>query len=207
MLYFESIPKILTPDVNGDGIILTNLMARSEIIPSLLNNPMMFYKYDIQEGDTPEIVADKYYGDSYRYWVVLYGNQILDPQWNWPLNNKQFDNYLINKYSSVANNVNVLAYTQSTIKEYRKTVKSIDSISLVETVDTFVIDTNTYNQPIIPSATYQLPNSKVSQTITKSIVSIYDYELEQNEAKRTINLINKIYVSELEQQFKSLMSQ
>lgn len=207
MLYFESMPKILTPDVNGNGIVMTNLMARSEIIPSLLNNPMMFYKYDIQEGDTPEIVADKYYGDSYRYWVVLYGNQILDPQWNWPLNNKQFDNYLINKYSSAANNVNVLAYTQSTIKEYRKTVKSIDSISLVETVDTFVIDTNTYNQPIIPSATYQLPNSKVSQTITKSIVSIYDYELEQNEAKRTINLINKIYVSELEQQFKSLMSQ
>jgi hypothetical protein len=207
MLYFESMPKILTPDVNGNGIVLTNLMARSELIPSLLNNPMMFYKYDIQDGDTPEIVANKYYGDSYRYWVVLYANQILDPQWNWPLNNQQFDNYLIKKYSSVSNNSNVLSYTQATTKEYRKTIKSIDSLSLVETVETFVIDTNSYNQSIIPSATYQLPNSKVSQTITKSIVSIYDYELEQNEAKRSINLINKMYVSELEQQFKSLMSQ
>ena len=207
MLYFESMPKILTPDVNGNGIVMTNLMVRSEIIPSLLNNPMMFYKYDIQEGDTPEIVADKYYGDSYRYWIVLYANEILDPQWNWPLNNQQFDNYLTKKYSSVANNVNVLAYTQSTIKEYKKTVKSIDSISLVETVDTFVIDEDTYNSPSIPSATYQLPNSTVSQTITKSIANIYDYELEKNEAKRSINLINKIYVSELEQQFKSLMSQ
>lgn len=207
MLYFESMPKILTPDVNGNGIVMTNLMARSEIIPSLLNNPMMFYKYDIQEGDTPEIVADKYYGDSYRYWIVLYANEILDPQWNWPLNNQQFDNHLTKKYSSAANNVNVLAYTQSTIKEYRKTVKSIDSLSLVETSETFVIDEDTYNEPSIPSATYQLPNSTVSQTISKSISSIYDYELEKNEAKRSINLINKIYVSELEQQFKSLMSQ
>lgn len=206
MLYFESIPKILTPDVNGDGIILTNLMTRSEIIPSLLNNPMMFYKYDIQEGDTPEIVADKYYGDSYRYWVVLYANQIMDPQWNWPLTNQQFDTYLINKYSSISNLPNVLSYTQATLKEYRKTIKSIDSISLVETVDTFVVDETTYNQPIIPSANYNLPNSTVTQNITTSIVSIYDYELEQNESKRTINLINKIYVSELEQQFKSLMS-
>lgn len=206
MLYFESIPKILTPDVNGDGIILTNLMTRSEIIPSLLNNPMIFYKYDIRDGDTPEIIADKYYGDSYRYWVVLYANQIMDPQWNWPLTNQQFDTYLINKYSSISNLPNVLAYTQATLKEYRKTIKSIDSISLVETVDTFVIDEATYNQPIIPSANYNLPNSTVLQTITKSIVSIYDYELEQNESKRTINLINKIYVSELEQQFKSLMS-
>lgn len=206
MLYFESIPKILTPDVNGDGIILTNLMTRSEIIPSLLNNPMIFYKYDIQDGDTPEIIADKYYGDSYRYWVVLYANQIMDPQWNWPLTNQQFDAYLINKYSSISNLPNVLSYTQATLKEYRKTIKSIDSISLVETVDTFVIDEATYNQPIIPSANYNLPNSTVLQTITTSIVSIYDYELEQNESKRTINLINKIYVSELEQQFKSLMS-
>lgn len=206
MLYFESIPKILTPDVNGDGIILTNLMTRSEIIPSLLNNPMMFYKYDIRDGDTPEIIADKYYGDSYRYWVVLYANQIMDPQWNWPLTNQQFDTYLINKYSSISNLPNVLSYTQATLKEYRKTIKSIDSISLVETVDTFVVDETTYNQPIIPSANYNLPNSTVTQNITTSIVSIYDYELEQNESKRTINLINKIYVSELEQQFKSLMS-
>lgn len=206
MLYFNSMPKIITPDVNGDGIILTNLMARTELIPSLLNNPMLFYKYDIQESDTPEIIADKYYGDSYRYWVVLYANQIMDPQWNWPLTNQQFDSYVQSKYSSVSTIPNVLSYTQTTLKEYRKTIKSIDSISLVETVDTFVIDANTYSQPIVSTATYQLPNGTVSQTISKSIVNIYDYELEQNEAKRTINLINKIYVSELEQQFKSLMS-
>ena len=207
MLYFNSIPKILTPDVNGDGILLTNLMVRSELIPSLITNPLLFYKYDIQDGDTPEIIAHKYYGDSYRYWIVLYANQIMDPQWGWPLTNQQFDTYLISKYSSVSNLPNVLSYTQATIKEYRKTIKSIDSISLVETVDTFVIDANTYSQPIVSTATYQLPNGTVTQNITKSAINIYDYELEQNEAKQTINLINKAYVSELEQQFKILMSQ
>ena len=206
MQYFDTLPKVIYTE-NGVSSVYTNLLARVSVIPQILKDPLIYYTYDIQEGDTPEIVADKYYGDSYRYWIVLYANEILDPQWNWPLNNQQFDNYLTKKYSSAANNVNVLAYTQSTIKEYRKTVKSIDSISLVETVDTFVIDEDTYNSPSIPSATYQLPNSTVSQTITKSIANIYDYELEKNEAKRSINLINKIYVSELEQQFKSLMSQ
>ena len=207
MLYFNSIPKILTPDVNGDGIVLTNLMTRSELIPSLLNNPMMFYKYDIQEGDTPEIVADKYYGDSYRYWVVLYANQILDPQWNWPLTNRQFDAYLTKKYSSAANNSNVLAYTQSTIKEYRKTIRILDSSTLKETTELFVVDEETYNLPFFESVPYQLPNSTLTVLTSKSEINIYDYELEQNEAKRTINLINKIYVSELEYQFKSLMRQ
>jgi len=205
MLYFQSIPKIISPDVNGDGIVLTNIMARTELIPSLFNNPMLFYKYDIQEGDTPEIVADKYYGDSYRYWIVLYANQILDPQWNWPLNNQQFDLYMSKKYSVAANTTNVLSYTQSTIKEHRQTIKSTDSLSLVETVDTFVIDEDTFNESYISSITYQLPDSLVSVITSKSTISVYDYELEQNEAKRTINLIDKIYVSELELQFKSLM--
>jgi hypothetical protein len=210
MLYFNSMPKVLTPDANGTETILTNLMARTEIIPSLLDNPLMFYKYDIQDGDTPEIVAHKYYGDSYRYWIVLYANQILDPQWNWPLNNHQFDTYLINKYSVNAEDAgysSAISYTQSVIKEYRKTIKSTDSISLVETIETFVIDETAYNQPLEPSETYQLPNSIVTRNISKAIISLYDYELEQNESKRNINLINKIYVSQIEQQFKSLMSQ
>ena len=180
MQYFDTLPKIIEYDNKGTGRVFTNLLARASIIPELLKNPTMYYSYDIQEGDTPEIVAHKYYGDSYRYWIVLYANQILDPQWNWPLTNTQFDAYITSKYSAVAGVQSVLAYTQSTIKEYRKTIKSIDSISLVETTESFVIDANTYNQPITSSATYQLPNSHVTQNISKSSISIYDYKLAKN---------------------------
>ena len=64
MKYFNSIPKISTSDNNGNSIVLTNLLARVDIKQSLLRNPSLFYQYDLQEGDTPEIVAAKYYGDS-----------------------------------------------------------------------------------------------------------------------------------------------
>lgn len=66
MQYFDTLPKIIVEDNRGVSSIVTNLLARCSVIPNILKNPMVFYRYDIQEDDTPEIVAHKYYDDSYQ---------------------------------------------------------------------------------------------------------------------------------------------
>ena len=199
MYYFNSFPKVTTIDYNNNTIVLTNLLKRVELIPSLLKNPLLFYQYDLQEGDTPDIVANKYYGDSYRYWLPLYSNQILNPQWDWPLTTNQFEAYLLDKYGSIA-------ATTGTVKEYRQIIVTVDSVSLEETSKTIIIDQNTYDNLVTGTESKTFPSGAVvTQTISKSAVSIYDYELEQNEAKRSINIINSIYTSEIESQFASLM--
>jgi hypothetical protein len=181
-------------------------MERVEVIPSLLSNPLLFYKYDVQESDTPEIIADKYYGDPYRYWMVLLGNQIMDPQWNWPLTSQQFRDYLIEKYKDDAGNNDIISYTQQTIYEYTKTITTIDSISSNTTTVTIVIDETTYNlTPIGTTIQTFLDGSSVTQTVSKTPVSIYDYENNLNESKRTINLINKNYAFDFEKQLASLL--
>jgi hypothetical protein len=207
MLYFNTLPKISVSDSVGNQIVMTNIMTRSEIIPSLLNNPLLYYKYDIQDSDTPDIIADKYYGDSYRYWLVLMSNQISDPIREWPLTSQQFEAYLNEKYSAAANTVSVLSYTQGTVYQYTKTIKSYDSVSMEETSKTFVIDLPTFT--LTQTGTTQQSfsdGSYVRQTIEKSAVSIYEYEDNQNETKRNINLINSKYASQFEANFKSLMS-
>ena len=207
MLYFNAIPNILTSDGKGNNIILKNLMIRSEIMPTLLKNPLVFYSYDIQEGDTPEIIAHKYYGDSYRYWIILFANQIMDPQWNWPLTNNQFQKYIYEKYIADATeqSMDIRVYL-NTVKEYRKTIKTIDHNSNNESIKVMIIDAASYANTAPITSTYTLPNSLVTRTISKEQISIYDYETEQNESKRKINLINSVYVSQMEQQFKTLMS-
>jgi len=209
MLYFQTLPKILTNGYKGNALTLTNIMARSEIIPSLLNNPALFYKYDIQEGDTPEIVAAKYYGDSYRYWLVLFANQITDPQWDWPLNSKEFDVYMENKYASDAANANsasVLSYTLATPAYYQQTLTTVDNTTLNTTITNTRIGQYQYNTLVTGANVVTFPDGTSStQTISKSIISIYDSELSINEGKRNINLINSVYASEIESQLKSLM--
>lgn len=218
MNYFQTLPKIATIDYVGNQIVLTNIMVRSEIIPSLLNNPMLFYPYDIQAGDTPESIANKYYGDSYRYWLVLFANQIIDPQWDWPMGPNLFEDYLLDKYTNdTANSLNiaantvssaqVTAYTQSTIQNYVKTITTIDSVSSTPNTTIYLIDQNAYIN-VIPTTTLAsfTDGAQVEQTISKYTQTIYDSEIQQNEDKRNINLINAIYVPQFESQFKSLMS-
>ena len=103
MKYFDTLPKIITSDNNNNNIILTNLLARASVINSLLTNPLLFYSYDIRENETPEMIANKYYGSPDNFWVVMMANQLLDPQWDWPLNYNEFNLYIINKYGSVQN--------------------------------------------------------------------------------------------------------
>jgi hypothetical protein len=209
MLYFNTFPLVIASDSKNNAILLTNLMARVEIIPSLLKNPLLFYSYDLKESDRPDIIANKYYDDSNKFWMILYANEIMDPQWDWPLTSKQFDAYLINKYSEAAGGDNqVFTYISNTIQEYRKTITSYDSTSLTTTSKTVVVDLTTYNSTIESSTTQTFSSgASVTRTISKTAVSIYDYEIELNEAKQNIKLINSSYSNQLEKDFHNLMAQ
>jgi hypothetical protein len=198
MQYFDTLPKIIQTDSNRTSIILTNLMARVSIVPEFLKNPVIYYDYDIQEGDTPETIAYKYYGDSYRYWIVLFTNQIVDPQWDWPIESTSFNKYIEDKYQTFN--------PYSTIKYYEKIVTKYDSSTQTTSVEKIVIDEDTYNTLTDSTNTYVTATNSVTITITKRAVTYYDYEVDLNDAKRTIKILNSIYVDEVEKQFKSLLS-
>lgn len=199
MQYFDTLPKLIKTDAFGNSIVLTNLMARASVISSLLDNPAVFYTYDIQEGDTPEIIAHKYYSDSYRYWIVLYANQIIDAQWQWPMNNDVFNGYLASKYTEFS--------VYSTIHHYEKTLTQFDFATNTTTVNTVDIDEDTYNSLLETTKSYTLPTGNVRVTISKRAVSYYDYELELNESHRNIKILKSTYVDELEKELKTLMKQ
>jgi hypothetical protein len=197
MQYFKTLPKLVVKN-NGISVVLTNILARSSIIQNLLTNSLVFYKYDIQDSDTPEIVAYKYYGDAYRYWIVMFSNQMLDPQWDWPLNSRDFQNYIVNKYTTFN--------PYSTIQGYTETTTQYDYNTQTTTVNTVNISQNTFNTFTPSNVTVTLPTGKVSISKTVSSISYYQYELNLNESKRNISLLNNQYVNQIESEFKKLMS-
>ena len=198
MKYFDTLPKIIQYDGKGNSKILTNIMARASVVPDIANNPLVFYEYDIQDGDTPEIVAHKYYGDSYRYWIILYVNNKLDPQWDWPLTGQNFNAYIADKYSEVD--------PYSTVHGYQKIITQYDSGTNTTTVNKVEIDEDTYNSLVDSTNTYSLPTGSVTVSIEGKVVSVYEYELELNESKRRIMLLNNTYVRQFESEFKKLMN-
>ena len=199
MKYFNTLPKVVYTDESRVSRIYTNLLARVSIKPQLLNNPLVFYSYDIQESDTPEIIAHKYYGDVYRYWIVLYANQILDPQWNWPLTGEQFDSYIKDKYPTT----NVY----NTIHHLEKIITQYDSATRTTTTNILVVDEDTYNFSIVEGTkTFTPSTGTVTITTSKRVVPIYTHEFELNESKRNIKLLNSQYVNQFETEFSNLMA-
>lgn len=195
MKYFDTLPKVVKTESNGRSTIYTNLLSRASLVNNLLSDPTIFYQYDIQEGDTPEIVADKYYGDSYRYWLVLLPNNVLDPQWGWPLSFGVLNDYINEKYTDPAD-----------IHHYEKTVSLYDSTTQITTTNKFQIDEDAYGLLDETSSTHVFDSGTTTMTVTKRIVSNFDYEIELNESKRKIKLLRKEMTNRFEREFTVLMA-
>lgn len=195
MNYFNSLPKVAYTKENGIRTIYTNLMSRASVVPSILNNLLVYYDYDVKDMDTPEIVAYKYYGDINRFWIVLYCNQINNPLWDWPLNSNKFEKYVLNKYANTLNDVHHYEIIKTTI--FDPTIQP--------DVEKIICSEEEYNSTIENQATYNIDSKNTTIITSKKIITNYDYELELNDSKRKIKILNKEYASQLEKEFVNLM--
>jgi hypothetical protein len=111
--------------------IVTDITFRLGIIKNVLSNISAFYYYTVQDGETPEIVAEKFYGSAEAHWIVLYANEIYDPQYDWPLSFRSFKNYLVNKYrnqAAVALSISNTAITDTQILSWSQDTTSANSV-------------------------------------------------------------------------------
>jgi hypothetical protein len=195
MKYFRTLPKVVYKDKTGHATLLTNLLSRVKVIPTTLNNPLLYYTYDIKDSDTPEIIADKYYGDSYYYWVVLLVNEMQHPQWSWPLPYNVFQDYIAKKYANT--DVNDIFY-------YEKIMTKTN----IETEEVFVervkIDKDTFDSLVETKQVFTFDDLTTVIETTKRFVTYYDYEQELNESKRNIKLLNSKYLKYFIEQFQNL---
>ena len=101
-MYFSNFPLIPYDSVgNGEFKLVTNLLRRVAIRSKVKSNTMIFDTYDVKEGETPEMLADKLYGSSDYHWIILYCNNVTDRYHQWPKNQNQFLAYINDKYSNV----------------------------------------------------------------------------------------------------------
>lgn len=213
--FFSKYPKLLI-----NNRLVTDIVARAAIRDKYSDRLSIFYPYALQEGDTPELIASKYYGDPEKHWIVLLANDIINPFFDFPLNYSEFNKMLDQKYKTEGAAIGRTGseYASMTLNQnplgYRAHITTTDIISGVSTTETIYIDEKSYNggldgydDDIFNFATSTTQADDISVTIEKEQVTIYDYEMELNEAKREIKLIRKEYAGQLENELKLLMRQ
>lgn len=102
--YLDSFPRIDYSIGEEKNITenVTNIFRRYAILRDIISNTTAYVLYEVEDGDTPEILAEKFYNDAGAGWIIMYANKIIDPQFDWPLSENNFRKYIIEKYGSVA---------------------------------------------------------------------------------------------------------
>ena len=133
-------------------------------------------QFVVKHDQRPEDVASNYYDDPKLAWLVLLPNVFLDPYYEWPMSQRNFEAWLKKKYGS-------LAAAQATILFYEHGTKNL----------TISKDTFDHNATLS-----YITGGDYSQ------VDAYTYYDRINDNKKNIKLIDKGFVPSIITQLKEL---
>lgn len=207
--FFNYFPQASYKFDSGDVTnTVTNLISRFSFEEAFKENTAAYYKYVVKEGETPESLAHRFYGSSEKHWIILMMNNIIDPFYDWPLDDRYLNEYIMKKYADrVTTERNGLDWAKKTIKSYYKTI-TISYQGKNENKKVFEIDAFTYYYNI-PSGSQVIllsDGNSITESISKETKTYYDYEVEENENKRQIKILKTEFVFAAQNELQSIFN-
>ena len=179
-MYFSKFP-LMVYDIKGNSnyTLLPDILRRVKIRAGLASSRLVFDKYNVKEGEKPEDVAFKYYGDPEYHWVIMMVNNITDRYYGWPLNFAQFAEFLTDKYG--AGNEDAVHHYEVTQDSGRTSGQG----------------PNDYSHKVEVN----------SDTDNASSISNREYEERIQDTKRQIQLLNKSFLGDFIAEFDRLIAE
>lgn len=249
-MYFSNFPKIyydFQQDVTSESLqILADITANVRFRKEVLENITLYDEYDMMEGETPEIVAEKIYGNAQLHWIIMLFNERYDYLSDFPMTNAELYEFCIDKYGEdhledvhhyekdgiITNGVATLEVSSDIAQSAKPndiinglpktsaTVKQVDlttnTLILNMSFGRFIegqeaalngvrydasIDTNIYST----IANFTVGSDAFAVNSAYSLVTNYEYELNENEKKRRIKLISPTLVNQIVSEFNKLI--
>jgi hypothetical protein len=196
MTYFREVSDLLYQSQNTnrnssyDYVRVKNLFRRAKIRDDYFQNATTFTKYKIIGEERPEQVAEKVYGSPEYDWLVLISNNILNVRTEWPLSDIEFDDYLERKYTEA----------ELLSPHHYETTLVTDSRGKMIVPPGKIVDPNF-------SLKYFDESLQIIETKNPvKLVTIQEYEIQQNDKKRNIYLLRPRYLQTAIDDMRRIMS-
>ena len=188
--YFSYIPNIAYeerplkyPFSVADTVIAKNFFKRFKLNDEIFNYVVYFNKYSIVDGERPDMIAQKLYGDPFFDWVILLTNNMVNVQYDWPKTNYELYKILESEYNDPYNEIH--HYETIEIGQYDRGLR----------VDKAFYDKQ---HKINDAGNVSIVNgSAICEPVT-----VAEHFTRENEKKREIYLLKQIYFQSFIRDFK-----
>jgi hypothetical protein len=197
--FFSLFPRTLYKIDNSNELsTAVNLTTNFSILNRSIDATQGYFDYVISEGDTPEIVAYKIYGNAEYHWLIMRINGIMNLNTDWPLTYSQLMDSIESLYG--------ISWAQTNyINHYKVETRTL--INTNEQAEEYVsIDADTYASLSPTSTQYTLPDGTIMKVdISKERYSYYDSEVQLNENKRNIRLLKPEYKNAIRDELEKVL--
>lgn len=100
-MYFKQFPDLYYEFEFPDGRamkIVKDITFNMRPLKAIIENVVYYSDYFIQDEDTPEIVAERLYGNPELHWVIMLVNEKYHYLNDWPVSDSKFSDYVEKKY-------------------------------------------------------------------------------------------------------------
>ena len=178
MSFFNKFPLLAYDITNTETYkLVPDILRRVKLKSAIAAGQMIFDKYDVKEGEKPEDVAYKWFGDAEFHWVILMTNNITDRFYGWPLSQPQFHEYITDKYADI-----------DAIHHYEITKTSGNTASQGPGDYSYLVECNSDEAGALP-------------------ITNREYEQRQQDSIRQIRLLDKRYLSTFVEEFNNLITE
>ena len=196
--YFRNIPDFEYVNRTKDGQFISNytqvknFFKKGRIREDLFQDLTVFEKYSVKGDDRPDNVAFEIYDDPTLDWVVLTSNNITNVQNEWPLSQKAFEDYILDKYKTHEKLNEIHHYESNEVKD----------------TNGVIIFPKGVRVSAAQSVSYFEPLSEESVTVNpiSRAVTNFEYEQKVNDDKRRIFLIKPIYLGVVFDDLEEMMT-
>jgi len=94
---FKNFPEIQYTLSTGKIVTIKDFFRKSMIEQDAVNSVISYTYYEIQDGERPDVVADRLYGDSELHWTFFLVND-MDNYYQWHKDNVTFEKYINEMY-------------------------------------------------------------------------------------------------------------
>ena len=184
--FFQNFPTI-EYDLGRTGVIqnIQNPLVRFKLLDILKSKSALYYKHIVEEGQSPQYIADNYYDDVTLDWVLFLVNDIYDVLYDWPMDYQTFVAFIKSKYTSIESALREVHHYEHIIQEQ---TTLFDGTIVPE--ETLTVDKTTYDALGINE---------------KREVSNYTFEERKNDDKRSIKVLQREFLDQFLAEAESVL--